>query len=103
MIQEILNEELAIMDVIYELKNFIADEEMKREEYECNLWVNTKFADLGLSNADQRKAYVKKEMGNVINNISKLKNDLAYAENQLKLLKTKEKLILEFGLDILEK
>ena len=102
MIKDILTEESATLDMIYQLRNQIADEETKREKYECQLWTETNFSKLGLSNADQRKAYVKSEMSNFINNISKLKTDLNYAEGQLKQIRMKEKLILQYGLDVLE-
>lgn len=101
-VKNLINEQTATIDMIYQLKELIAKEEMTKEELECKLWVETDFAKLKLSNADQRKAYVRKEMSKINNNIANLKNDLLYAENQLKILKTKEKMMLEFGLDIFE-
>ena len=101
-VKETLLQEEVLIDLIHQIKNQIADEELKEKEFECNLWVNTDFSALKLSNADQRKAFVKKEMANYINKTAKLKNDLLRAENELKLTRTKNKLILEFGLDVLD-
>lgn len=100
-INEIINEQNATIDMIYQLKGLIAKEEMTKEELECKLWMETNFQALKLSNADQRKAYVKKELSLINNKIAGIKNDLQYAENQLKILKTKEKMILEFGIEAL--
>ena len=102
-VNKILTEQSAIMDMMYQLKQQIAEEEMKKSEMEYQLWANTDFSKLGLSNSDQRKAFVKDQLKQITNEIANIKNDLLYAENQFKLLKTKEKFLLEFGLDILDK
>lgn len=101
-VNEILMEQSATMDMIYQLKQQVAEQEMKKSEIEYQLWANTDFSKLGLSNSDQRKAFVKDQLKQITNEISNIKNDLLYAENQFKLLKTKEKFLLEFGLDVFD-
>lgn len=101
MIKKILNEMTATMDLIYELKTQIAKVECDKSELECQLWMSTNWSDLGLSNSDQRKAYVKKELKDKTKMIADLKNELLYAENQLKIQKMKYNIILELGPDVL--
>ena len=101
-VNEILMEQSATMDMIYQLKQQVAEQEMKKSEIEYQLWANTDFSKLGLSNSDQRKAFVKDQLKQITNEISNIKNYLLYAENQFKLLKTKEKFLLEFGLDVFD-
>lgn len=101
-VNEIIMEQSATMDMIYQLKQQVAEQEMKKSEIEYQLWANTDFSKLGLSNSDQRKAFVKDQLKQITNEISNIKNDLLYAENQFKLLKTKEKFLLEFGLDVFD-
>lgn len=98
-VKDLVYEQSLIHDTIYQLKEQIIDEEIKRDKYEADLWVNTKFKELGLTNNEQRKAYIKQQMGLYISKVGHLKNDLTLAENELNLCKTKIRLCMELGID----
>lgn len=102
MIKDLVLEETAINDTMYELRKQIVKKEMEKDNFECDLWMNTDFGKLGLTNADQRKAYVKKELSLLNNQIAELKNELNYAEHHLKAIRMKERICLEMGIDVLE-
>ena len=102
-IKELLDEHAMISDAIYQLKNQIIDEQIKEAEYECSLWLNTDFKTLKLSNKELREAYVKSKMGGYISKVGKLKNDLEYSRNQLKLCEMKINIFKESGIDGKEK
>jgi len=101
-VKELLVEEEATIDAIHQLKEQISVAEMEKEELEFNLWTQTNFSKEGLSNADQRKAFVKFHMSLKNKELASLKNDLLFSENHLKMIKQKERFILEFGVDVLE-
>lgn len=98
-IKDLFIEEEATIEAIHQLKKQIVEKEFQKETYELDLWVNTNFKALNLTNSDQRKAYIKKEMADITNQISTLKNDLLYSENYLRLIKNKQKFMLEFHMD----
>lgn len=98
-IKDLFIEEEATIETIHQLKKQIVEKEFQKETYELDLWVNTNFKALNLTNSDQRKAYIKKEMADITNQISTLKNDLLYSENYLRLIKNKQKFMLEFHMD----
>ena len=98
-VTDLVNEQAALNDAIYQIKNEIIDEEIKERNYEAKLWIETDFKALKLSNKEMRDAYIKSEMSKFFSNVSKLKNDLELAKNELDLCKTKIKLALELGID----
>lgn len=99
-VKDLINEQALLNDAIHQLKGQIIDEEIKKDEHEAKLWTQTNFKQLGLTNNEQRKAYVKQQMGLFISKIGHLRNDLALAENELHLCKTKVKVCMELGLDL---
>lgn len=99
-VQDLLMEQGVLNDTIYQLRNQILEEEIKQAQYECDLWVNTDFKGLKLTNKEMRDAYIKQQMGQYISNIGHLRNDLKLAESELTLNKTKIKVILELGIDL---
>lgn len=102
-VKDLVNEQALLNDTIYQLKNKILEETVKRDSYEAKIWTETDFKKLGYTNESQRKAYVKQQMGQYIVQVGSLKNDLNLAENELSLCKTKIKLCMELGIDFDEK
>lgn len=98
-INDLFIEEQATIEAIHQLKAQILEKEFQKENYELDLWVNTNFKSLNLTNSDQRKAYVKSKMADVVNQTGSLKNDLLYSENYLKMIRDKQKFMLEFHLE----
>lgn len=96
-VQDLINEYAMLNDMIYQLRNQILEEEIKKIEYESNLWLNTDFKALKLTNKELRDAYVDSKMGLFISNVGSLKNDLKSVENELELCKLKIRLIMSFG------
>ena len=100
MIKQLLEEYAMLNDTIYQLRNQLLEEEIKEMEYEANLWLNTDFKGLKLTNNELRKAHVQKQMGLYISKVGSLKNDLKLAESELSLCKTKINVIKDLGIDL---
>lgn len=97
--QDLFIEEQATIETIHQLKAQVIAKEQQKDNYELELWTETNFKSLNLTNSDQRKAYVKSKMSDVVNQIAVLKNDLAYSENYLRLIRNKQEFMLEFILE----
>ena len=99
-IQELNRQETSVVKKIFELKNRLIEAESRESDMECSLWVNTDFKSLKLTNGDQRKAYVKKEMSKYIKTSSLYKNEINLCENLLKLIRSKKRFLLETDYEV---
>lgn len=94
-LQELVKQEEKVIKRIYELKQSLIESENSEANQEYNLWINTDFKKKGLTNADQRKAYVKSELSGTVKRSGLFKNQINVCENVLKIIRFKQKAILE--------
>lgn len=99
MTEKVLNElvlqEEKLVWRIYGLKERLILAEERESNKELDLWINTDFKAKGLTNSDQRKAFVKKGMANDIRVSALLKNQINICENVLKIIRFKQRAIVE--------
>ena len=100
LLKELNKQEEAVITKMFELKNRLINSEFNESNNECNLWINTDFKKLNLTNSDQRKAYVKKEMAKIIKTSGLYKNQIYLCENVLKLIRSKKRFLLETDYEI---
>ena len=100
LVKELNNQEENVIKKLFELKNRLVNAEYREDDMECNLWVKTDFKNLKLTNADQRKAYVKQKMSTYIKTSSLYKNEIYLCENLLKLIRSKKRFLLETDYDV---
>lgn len=94
-VQELNSQEEKVIKKLFELKNRLLDAEKKESDTECRFWVETDFKSMKLTNSEQRKAYVKQEMGKYIKTSGLYKNQINLCENVLKLIRSKKRFLLE--------
>ena len=98
-LKELIKQEEKVIKKIFELKKKLIEAEFREKDAECRLWIETPFKEKGLTNADQRKAFVKAELGKMIRTSDLYKNQITLCENVLKLIRFKSKAIVEYGLE----
>lgn len=96
-LEELIKQEEKVIKRIFELKNKMIEAEFREKDQECKLWIETPFAQKGLKNAEQRKAFVKAELGKMVKTSDLYKNQLNLCENVLKLIRFKSRAILDGG------
>lgn len=94
-LKELVKQEEFVIKRIYELKKKLIEAEERESNQECRLWIDTDFKSKKLTNGDQRKAYVKAKMSNYVSTSSLYKNQILLCENVLKLIRFKQRAILE--------
>lgn len=94
-LETLVAQETDLVKRIYELKQRLIESEQRESNKELDLWINTEFKKKGLTNSDQRKAYVKKGMSNDIKISALLKNQINICENVLRIIRFKERAIVE--------
>ena len=94
-LKELIKQEEFVIKRIYELKKKLINAEERESNQECKLWMDTDFKSKKLTNGDQRKAYVKSEMSNYVSTSGLYKNQITLCENVLKLIRFKQRAILE--------
>lgn len=86
-------EELIIQK--YLIKRQLIEAEFQEKDWEIKFWTETDFSKLKLTNAEQRKAYVKGKMAKLIKRSDMYKNELELCENFIKLVRFKKSALLE--------
>lgn len=99
-VEELNTQEEKVVKKLFELKNKLLSAESRESNTECDLWVKTDFKNMKLTNGDQRKAYVKKEMSKYIKTSGLYKNEIQLCENVLKLIRSKKRFLLETDHDV---
>ena len=98
-LEELIKQEEKVVRKVFELKNKLIEAEFREKNQECKLWVETPFAQKGLKNAEQRKAFVKAELAKQIRTSDLYKNQINLCENVLKLIRFKSRAIVDGGYD----
>lgn len=99
-VEELNSQEEKVIKKQFELKKRLIRSESKENDLECKLWVDTDFKSMKLTNGDQRKAYVKKEMSKYIKTSSLYKSQIQLCENVLKLIRSKKEFLLNSDYEV---
>ena len=94
-LQELVKQEEKVIKRIYELKQKLIDAENRESNQELKLWTDTDFKSKKLTNGDQRKAYVKSEISGYVKTSGMYKNQITLCENVLRMIRFKQRAILE--------
>ncbi len=90
----LLEEQERTIAALYDLEETLVEEQMKKTEYENQLWLTTDFKAEGCTNQKQRDAYVEDKMKELIPTVEHLKNDINYTKRMVNFME-KKILILE--------
>lgn len=95
-IVELFEEQQKMMDALYELEELYVTKKHQIYVKECDLQLNTDFKGHGLTNKDQRDAYVKSKLLNDLTDKESLEKDIHYTKSMINYIESKILFFKEF-------
>lgn len=95
-ITDLFEEQQKMMDTLYELQDLYASVKHKIYVKECDLILNTDFKGHGLTNKDQRDAYVKSKLLDDLADKESLEKDIHYTKSMINYIENKILFFKEF-------